>query len=187
MGLRGLLTIASILHTASWISEYCQREETYRAAQETADLLSKPLLVVGSPLGSNPLRRFLGCETHGWGDACLDLDPRSLEGAPEGVLTVAADVRDIPFDDRTFGAVIASHVLEHLDTREDAELALAELDRVADVVYVAGPNKWNIRSWLVPDHSLWVWQEPDGEVIIEERPDWQRWVNANGRIRLGPG
>ena len=61
-----------------------------------------------------------------------------------------------------------SHVIEHLPTVEDAALAVNELMRVADQVWVAYPNKQSVIAYLIPDHYLWV-TEKDGYLFFEQR------------------
>jgi hypothetical protein len=71
---------------------------------------------------------------------------------------IEADIRNIPLPDKWAGAAFASHVLEHLPTPADARIALGELGRIADYVYIVSPRKSNIMAWLHPDHHLWVTQ-----------------------------
>ena len=120
----------------------------YKRAAEHAIRLNKKLLVVGGAKGR-----------HGSGDLCLDLNPVSCLNATE---FLQADIRNIPLPDKWAGVAFASHVLEHMKTPEDARQALAELQRVADVVYIVSPHKWNPMAWLHPDHWLWVSQDRSG-------------------------
>ncbi len=175
----GLAAAFSCVATAAYVGETVEREEVYRFARAAADASGKPLLVIGGPLGTNPLRRALNLPAHQWGDVTLDLDPGALEGAPAGVRTVVGDVRKMRlFRDKEFGACMASHVLEHLPTLDDLERAVREMWRVADTVCIAGPAKTSPHAWLVRDHHLWVTQLSDGTVVGEARSHWDRLARA---------
>lgn len=147
-------------------AEQVERDSKYRHAARWAALEHKPLLLIGGPLGAAGWRRTFLFRAHGCGDVCLDLDARACGACP----SVEADVREIPFPEGYFGAALASHVLEHLDTPADAVTALNEMARVADHVLVACPSKLSPFGWLAPGHNLWVHQRPDGSVEI--KPKW---------------
>ena len=114
------------------VIESNERQKTYSQARMTADSLGKPLLVVGVP---KRLR-----EAHPGGDVTIDSDLNVDAAMPYQV----ADVRNIPYSVKYFGAAFISHVLEHMDTPEDVKLAVDEMYRVADAVFVAGPHKNSI-------------------------------------------
>lgn len=151
-----------------WYKQELERHSKYEAARAYAKSVGKPLLVVGGPLGGLN-RKLTGVQGHGYGDVCIDVDPAACAGAPSDCKVVVGDVRSIPYPDRYFGAAFASHVLEHLSTVAECERALAELRRVADAVFIAGPSKQAITGWVHPEHHLWVQQLPDGSVKIEQR------------------
>ena len=168
---------------AVWLGEIRDKTKKYKAASAYTMERNKPLLVVGGPWGSKRARHWLKMPAHGNGDVCLDIDRRAISDHPKGVI---ADVTHIPFSDRSFGAAFASHLLEHLTTTDDAKKALAELNRVAEAIFIAYPSKHSIAGWVIPDHHLWVWQKGNtiylkqrgklggkGNIIVElarERP-----------------
>jgi membrane protein DedA with SNARE-associated domain len=121
----------------------------------SAKKTNKQLLVIGGPWGAKPLRRWFNLPAHGGGDICLDIDRRAIEGHQ---CPVIASVTDIPFADKTFGAVFISHVLEHLPTVADAKKALEEMGRVSESVFVVYPSRQSIAAQLMKEHRLWVWQ-----------------------------
>ena len=166
----------------TFLGEDMERQETFQAADAHAKRLGKPLLVVGSPYGSNSHRKALQWPAHGIGDVTIDLDP-AVTNVPGGQV---ADVRRIPFPDQHFGASFVSHVLEHLATVDDAVQAVKELRRVSDGVFIVGPRKQMLTAWFVPDHHLWVNQLEDGRVEIENRPGWQEWQRAPRHFELAP-
>lgn len=166
MALKALLLAMGLWEVGVAKASQAERERKYAAAEEAARSRGKPLLVVGGPLGSSPLRwMFLPMRAHGCGDVCLDLSAESCRGCP----TTIADVRSIPYEDGYFGAALASHVLEHLPTVDDAVKAVEELYRVADEVFVASPSKLSIAVWFHPGHHLWVKQDERG-ISIEPWP-----------------
>lgn len=137
------------------VRELDERHKIFQQSRECADTLGKPLLVVGAPK-----HQF----THPCGDVTMDISPyRASECGG-----VVADVRDIPYTDRYFGAAFCSHVLEHLPTVDDAYTALDELHRVADYVFVVSPHKASVIARLIPSHHLWITASGDG-FIIEQR------------------
>ena len=139
-----------------WLVETRAKNRKYEAACARARRQDKPLLVAGGPWGITQTRRRLNLPAHGNGDVCLDIDPRALGDHPSGVV---ANVTHIPFADKSFGAVFASHLLEHLPTVEAASHALDELNRVAEAVYIVYPSRQSLVGWLIPDHHLWIWQK----------------------------
>lgn len=139
-----------------WLIESRAKSRQYKAACACAEAKGKPLLVAGGPWGVTRTRRRLNKPAHGNGDVCLDIDRRALGEHPCGVV---ANVTHIPFTDKCFGAVFASHLLEHLPNVEAASRALEELNRVADEVYLVYPSRQSLAGWAIPDHHLWVWQK----------------------------
>jgi len=148
-----------IVFTNEVVAMSAQQEERgrkYELAHAYADYVGKPLLVVGGPYGADSFRAGLNLPAHGWGDVCLDI---SAEACADSTPYVQADVRDIPFPNKYFGAAFCSHVLEHLPTAKDCIAAVNELNRVADIVLVAYPTPDSMIACLIPDHWLWLHQE----------------------------
>ena len=138
------------------MNELQERHQIFAQARDYADSVNKPLLVVGTPKTSF---------NHPYGDVTIDNNPgKLLDGKTE-----LADVRDIPYPSRYFGAAFASHVLEHLPTVEDACRALDELKRVSDKVFVVSPHKISLAAILYPGHNLWITPSGDGYIIEQRR------------------
>jgi hypothetical protein len=137
-----------LLGYAAWeigwhIHARIERKVLFRRAQEAAQRASKPMLVVGAPYGQ-----------YGCGDINLDIyDSGECESHVDG------SIERIPYDDKHFGAVFASHVLEHTCNPHGA---LRELHRVADHVFIAYPRIWITPAWASPAHSH-VMYKRDGE------------------------
>jgi hypothetical protein len=156
---------AGLWQLAVWIIENRAKSRQYKAACACAQEKGKPLLVAGGPWGVTRTRRRLNRPAHGYGDVCLDIDRRALGDHPRGVV---ANVTHIPFADKSFGAVFASHLLEHLPTVDAASQALDELNRVAEAVYIVYPSRQSVVGWAIPDHHLWVWQK-DSTTYLRQR------------------
>jgi len=136
--------------------------EAAAVARQRAHLRNKPLLNIGAGTPQSSMRSGLFGPTL-WGDANLDLAAPELAPGPDWVSF--GDAHALPFPDKYFGAVIASHVLEHVD---HPHAVLAELHRVADEVYVITPPWWTPHAWLHPGHQ-WL-RRPDGHFV----PLWRR-------------
>lgn len=126
-----------------------------RSARAYARSQGRPLLNVGAGTWDSAL-----CGPTLYGDVNVDLhgDYRALHGTP-GVVS-RADVQDLPFRAGHFGAVLASHVIEHVP---DPDRALAELRRVVGGwrgVHVITPSWWAPHTWLHPGHR---WFFVDGQ------------------------
>ena len=161
----GILLVIAAWQIALWQWEVGLKKDKYQNALDFAKSRNKPLLITGGPYGHRKIRRWLKMPAHGGGDACLDIDRNAVEGHPNAVV---ASVTDIPFNDNVFGAVFASHLLEHLPTVDAAKNALAEMGRVADGVFIVSPSRQSLSGWIHPDHHLWVWQE-GRYTIVEQR------------------
>jgi membrane protein DedA with SNARE-associated domain len=150
-----------------WMLEILDKNRKYQAACEYAQKTGKPMLVIGGPWGVKAYRRLLDKPAHGNGDVCLDIDRRALEGHP---CAVVASCTDIPFADKSFGAIFSSHVMEHMPTTQIAEKAFSEMNRAADSVFIAYPSRQSIAAWIIRDHHIWVWQK-DGMTLFKQRMD----------------
>ncbi|MBI2329608.1 MAG: methyltransferase domain-containing protein [Chloroflexi bacterium] len=148
-----------------WLSEIQDKNKKYKAASSYARERGKLLLVAGGPWGCKRARRLLKMPAHGSGDICLDIDRRAVDGCPNGLV---ADVTHLPFPDKSFGAAFASHLLEHLASTEDGNQALAELNRVAEAVFIVSPSRQSIPGRVIPDHHLLVWQKGNATCIKQK-------------------
>ncbi|GAI37254.1 unnamed protein product, partial [marine sediment metagenome] len=82
-------------------------------------------------------------------DVNLDIIPREVPNFVHG------DIQDLSmFKNKQFGAVYASHVLEHV---EDPDAALREFNRVAENVFIITPFPLGPWAWLHPDHKWVFW------------------------------
>ncbi len=148
-----------------WFFEIRLKNKQCQSAVEKSRQLKKMMLVAGGPWGGHSLRRKFNLPAHREGDVSIDIRPSAIMDWPNGVV---ANVTNLPFPDKTFGTALASHLLEHLPDTQSAKLALAELIRVADNVYIAYPSRQSVAAWIIPDHHVWIWQK-DGFVYLKQR------------------
>jgi len=141
------LTSLGSLEVACSFFEYSDRRAVWRMAREYADRVGKPMLNVGC-----------GHELSYLGDYNLDIKRDII--LPNHV---RASVYKIPFPDKYFGSVFASHVIEHL---ENPKKALEEMSRVGERVFVLTPLPFKPSTWLNPDHR-WVFV---GQYKIRNNP-----------------
>lgn len=163
--------VVSVLEIVKHVRQQEDRMVNYARARDSADFSGKPLLIVGSPL-SRRKSHWTQKVDYPCGDVTLDSDP-FVTSICESCLV--GDVRMIPYPNRFFGAVFVSHVLEHLHSIDDFKMALSELYRVADEVYVSWPRP-GIGEALVPDHFLRLKEETDGWWVTEKSSGVKEWV-----------
>lgn len=120
-------------------------------ARAFARATGKPLLNVGAGTPGTSLRTCVWGPTT-WGDVNVDIAaPRDVPHGPGAVSY--GDAERLPFADKAFGAVIASHVVEHT---ERPAAVLAELERVADRSFVIVPRWWAAHTWAHPGHRWFI-------------------------------
>lgn len=138
----------------------------YVQARQTADALGKPLLNAGCGgwlYPSSGRRRAIMLS-----DVNLDIVPRPR--VPNFVLGNVEDMSMFP--DKQFGAVICSHVLEHVS---NLSAARSELERVADCQFVITPRPIAPSAWMDPSHRR-VFADSHGDAVLLELPHkmWRR-------------
>lgn len=107
-------------------------------AREVASESGKPLLNAGCGSSYTKLS-----------DVNLDIKRKPV---PNFVL---GDIQNLwMFGNKQFGAAYVSHVIEHV---EKPEVALQELNRVAEVVFVITPLPIWPSAWIDPDHKWIFW------------------------------
>jgi len=145
MGALGaLLTLAALYETSIQVKENIERHDYFNSAREYSRSVNKPLLCVGM-------------KTKFWqppdGDVVVDIDPAVLQ-IRNGI---QADIRKMPFSDKQFGACYVSHVLEHLDSMQDVDMAVRECVRVSDKVVFLCPSPYSLFGVFAPEHKLRIW------------------------------
>jgi len=134
-----------------------RRNAAARAAREYATRRGLPLLNIGAGTGHTAL---FGKTLYG--DYNVDIGGR--RDVPHGTpgMVTYADAQDLrEFATGSVGAVLASHVLEHLSCPEQA---LREWVRVAGgdraALFIVTPQWWAPHTWLHPGH---IWYFSDGQ------------------------
>lgn len=110
----------------------------FRKAKRAAESRGKPLLNAGCKSVYAELS-----------DVNLDIVARDVPRFVRG------DIQNLKmFADKEFGAVYASHVLEHVG---DPDAAVAELHRIAEHVFVITPLPFLPWAWFHPGHKWILW------------------------------
>jgi len=149
--------LAAYSLAAYWVDVPMRRQQAAERARQYARRRGLPVLNVGA-----------GTPETSWQGACLDGDVnidlngrRDIRHGTPGCVTYgdAQDLREFPTG--TFGAVLASHILEHLP---HPERALREWSRVAGhdprALFVVTPLWWDPVAWIHPGHLN---HYPDGQ------------------------
>lgn len=165
VGLNLLLTLLGTVgayETVIQVQEFNERNEYYKWARQYCDSVGKPLLRVG-------MKRSILEPPNG--DYTLDIDPAVLELTD--TIGVQGDERAMPFPDKMFGVCFNEHTMEHLNTIEDVELAVAESRRVADYAVLLCPSPYSLyATFFCPSHRLRLWFDNDNNRITVKPNDW---------------
>jgi len=150
--LTGFLLFSGIAYTLDVLIE--PQAQAYHAREE-AKRRRKPVLNIGAGLPDTSLRAFLFGSTL-WGDVNLDIGsnirlPKRIRDIDPEVVYYG-DINKIPFPNKFFGSVIASHVVEHV---EDPNRAIRECKRVAHKTFIITPKWWCPHTWLHPGHRYY--------------------------------
>lgn len=137
-----IITAASalgILEHKGWNDRIESRKELFRQAANRAKLLSRPLIVLGDPMGG---------VTHGYyggGDVCMDLN--GCKGHPRSIAQDASKPWPLATDS---AVVFSSCVLEYVP---DIQSAYFEMTRVAgstDNVFIVYVQPWTLTATVYP-------------------------------------
>lgn len=102
-------------------------------------------------------------------DAHEDTRERHWERLISDRPTVLGEVERLPFKDKAFDFIIASHVLEH---SKSPDLFLKELSRVGKAGYIEVPDAFMERITPYIDHRLEI-TERDGVLLIRKKASFQ--------------
>lgn len=152
-----LLTTTALLGGIGYFLDVpVRRSIAAKRARHYADSKGLPLLNVGA--GTDGTALF---GTTLYGDVNVDLyGSKDVPHGTPGTVTYA-DAQDLgDFKDGQFGAVLATHLIEHLD---NPDAALSEFRRVTgndpDALFIVTPSWWSIVTWMHPAH---LWYATDG-------------------------
>lgn len=155
----GLMKLGLGYVAGAWFYDVMVRPaQAAKQARAYCNRAGKPLLNVGSGTEGSSFRAFLFGPAR-YGDVNLDLAAPQANPCPmplgemRGPRACHGDALELPYPDKFFGAVVASHILEHLD---DPAGALEEWQRVGDQVYVIVPRWWGLHTWLQTEHRWYI-------------------------------
>lgn len=126
--------------------------------------VSKTALVLEVGAGGNPYPRA---------NVLLDAMEDTIERNEQSLITdrplVLGLCESLPFKDKSFDFIIASHVLEHTD---DPERFLSELMRVGKAGYIETPEGWFEKMCAFTYHRLEV-SNCNGRLLIRKKTSWK--------------
>ncbi|MDD9913079.1 MAG: class I SAM-dependent methyltransferase, partial [Rhodospirillaceae bacterium] len=126
-----------------------------KKARRIAQILQRYVVLDGAALldiGTGSGGTAAGLQALGATVTAIDRQDTNLTAA--GLDFHLVDGTGLPFDDNAFGAVLYSHVIEHVGSRDDQRHHLSEIRRVLQrdgVLYLAMPNRWSV---LEPHYNL---------------------------------
>lgn len=152
-----LTTAAGTWHVLTYIIDVNFRRWYWaKKARAAADKRGKPMLNLGS--GSKGTALFGATK---YGDINCDFGNEFHEKHCEEYddESCFCDATHLPYEDKQFGSILVSHVLEHIS---DYQAALREFHRVADEVFIVTPLWWSPTTWAYWDHR-WYFKGGRGE------------------------
>ena len=160
------------------------RQQRYTAVWEKRQLIaSLPAVEVALDVGAANGEYIPHLLTRAMRVVAVDLDPRRVEqlrgrfAEDPRVTVVHASIEDLPFEDRSFGLVWASEIVEHLPTLDGS---LRELERVARSRIVATlPAPRGPYRYLDPTHRL-AYSAESLRKELALRPGWSYSVEGLG-------
>jgi len=111
----------------------------------------------------------IGCGYRAHPKANTIADVQDLSSHYEGRKFIKIDKKRLPFKDREFDFVIASHVIEH---EEDFEFFIRELERVSSKGYIELPSRLadNLVFENKSDHIWWfLYDDISNKLIVSKR------------------
>lgn len=126
--------------------------------------VSNNALVLEVGAGGNPYPRA---------NVLLDAMEATIERNEQNLITdrplILGLCEELPFKDKSFDFIIASHVLEHTD---NPEKFLTELMRVGKAGYIETPEGWFEKMCSFTYHRLEVSADKD-KLFIRKKPNWK--------------
>ena len=152
------------------IRNIIERHTYYKEAREYCDSVGKPMLRLG-------MRKYF------WeppdSDVTVDIDPE-VEQTLGGI---RADERKLPFANKEFGVCVNQHTLEHLSSIQDAEQAVNESVRVADIAVLLTPSPYSLFTNVFnPHHNLRLYFDPINNTIRVEENRYN--IRSIGQVML---
>lgn len=133
-----------------------RRGKAAAAARAMAQFRGGPLLNVGAGTGRSAL---FGATLYGDFNVDLAADRTMPHGLP-GTVSYA-DAENLPFASGSMGAVLASHILEHLPNPGRALKEWARVTGDPRALFVVTPSWWAPHTWMHMGH-LWYFADGRG-------------------------
>ena len=126
---------------------------------------------LNNTLSKNPTWNIadIGCGYSANKYATVIADIQDLSNFYEGKNFIKIDEKKLPFDDKEFDFVIASHVIEHV---EDFEFFIKELERISSRGYIELPSRLadNLVFENKNDHIWWFkYDDIDNKIIASKK------------------
>ena len=126
---------------------------------------------VNNTLQKNPSWKILdiGCGYTANKNASVIADTQDLSSFYKGKKFVKINEKKLPFKDKEFDFVIASHVIEHV---EDFEFFLKELERISSKGYIELPSRFgdNLVFENQKDHIWWfIYDDINNQIIASKK------------------
>ena len=137
---------------------------------------------LNNTLSKNPTWNIadIGCGYSANKYATVIADIQDLSNFYEGKNFIKIDEKKLPFDDKEFDFVIASHVIEHV---EDFEFFIKELERISSRGYIELPSRLadNLVFENKNDHIWWFKYDDIGNKIIASKKNQliDRFINVS--------
>jgi len=126
---------------------------------------------VNSTLSKNTNWKILdiGCGYRANKNATIIADIQDLSNHYKGKKFIKINGKNLPFRDKEFDFVIASHVIEHV---EDLEFFLKELERISSKGYIELPSRLgdNLVFENKNDHIWWcVFDDINNQILVSKK------------------
>ena len=111
----------------------------------------------------------VGCGYRAHKNASVIADIQDLSNFYEGKNFIKIDGKKLPFNDKEFDFVIASHVIEHV---EDFEFFIKEIERISNKGYIELPTRLgdNLVFENKNDHIWWfTYDDINNQIIASKR------------------
>ena len=126
---------------------------------------------VNSVIDKNPDWKILdiGCGYSAHKKATIIADTQDFTSFYKGKKFIVIKEKNLPFKDKEFDFVIASHVIEHV---EDFEFFIKELERISTKGYVELPSRLgdNLVFENVNDHKWWFsYDDVNDQLVVSKK------------------
>lgn len=144
-----LPAVLAIRECILWVRRFQRRGDYYRLAQHRAEVLGRPLVVIGDP------NAHVTRDAYGYGDMCVDL--HGCPSAPAGVQVVSADISQegsIPLPDDS-AVVFVACVLEYVPNIRGAWQEIKRVCGGSDNAFIVHVDPTSFAAYVYPG-AWWI-------------------------------